>query len=145
MTRILESGKVSGYAIVWGSHDNPDLQGEYFTPETELNIPDELALYIGEPLPENRIGTAKIQPDGHGVYVSGQIEPHINKFGVNIPVGYYHALQDILHLASIGSKSEVSDNGRINKFPIMGIVLTATPVQPPQGDEINDKEIIDNE
>ena len=140
MTKIFKSGKVSGYAIVWGSPENPDLQGEYFTPETELNIPDESPLYIGEPLPENLIGTSKIQADGHGVYVSGQIEPHINKFGVDIPVGYYHALQGILHLASIGSKSEVSDDGWIIKFPIIGITLTVTPVHPPQGEDHDDKE-----
>ena len=33
-----EAGRVGGYLVVWGSHDRRDLQGEFFTPETELGL-----------------------------------------------------------------------------------------------------------
>jgi hypothetical protein len=32
------AGRVGGYLIVWGSQKQRDLQGEYFTPETELGL-----------------------------------------------------------------------------------------------------------
>lgn len=31
-------GRVGGYLVVWGNPAQRDLQGEYFTPETELGL-----------------------------------------------------------------------------------------------------------
>src|SRR5574342_419298 len=31
-------GRVGGYLVVWGSPQERDLQGEYFTPETDLGL-----------------------------------------------------------------------------------------------------------
>ena len=36
--KTIAEGRVGGYLVVWGSHDSRDLQGEYFTPETELGL-----------------------------------------------------------------------------------------------------------
>ena len=33
-----ENGRIGGYLVVWGSPAQRDLQGEYFTPETELGL-----------------------------------------------------------------------------------------------------------
>ncbi|MBC7814983.1 MAG: hypothetical protein H7175_27745, partial [Burkholderiales bacterium] len=31
-------GRVGGYLVVWGDSQRRDLQGEYFTPETDLGL-----------------------------------------------------------------------------------------------------------
>src|SRR5689334_7097151 len=31
-------GRVGGYLVIWGSSEQRDLQGEYFTPETDLGL-----------------------------------------------------------------------------------------------------------
>ena len=32
------AGRVGGYLVVWGTPRQRDLQGEYFTPETDLGL-----------------------------------------------------------------------------------------------------------
>ncbi|MGV2437516.1 MAG UNVERIFIED_CONTAM: hypothetical protein LVT10_23595 [Anaerolineae bacterium] len=33
-----ERGRIGGYLLVWGTPHQRDLQGEYFTPETDLAL-----------------------------------------------------------------------------------------------------------
>ncbi len=33
-----EDGRIGGYLVVWGDPSRPDLQGEFFTPETDLGL-----------------------------------------------------------------------------------------------------------
>ena len=72
-------GRVGGYLVVWGDASQPDLQGEYFTPDTDLGLdwyPRRPVLYhhgLDGDLGPVMIGQIEVmQPDHTGVWVEAQ-------------------------------------------------------------------------
>ncbi len=78
-----ENGRVGGYLVVWGDASRPDLQGEYFTPDTDLGLdwyPRRPVLYhhgLDGDLGPVMIGQIEVmQPDYTGVWVEAQLDLH---------------------------------------------------------------------
>ena len=130
-----ETGRVGGYLIVWGNEQQKDLTGEFFTPETEL----ELDWYDRRPilyhhggdgkLKSYRIGTIDtLKADDTGIWAEGQLDMH------------HRYVQRVLELVKKGILAWSSGalpqaveklvNGLIKRWPIVEGSLTPTPAEP---------------
>jgi HK97 family phage major capsid protein len=134
-----KEGRVGGYLVVWGDPSQRDLQGEYFTPETELGLewyPRRPVLYhhgldgdlkaavIGE------IDTLTI--DDVGVWAEAQLD---------LRQRYVRAVQRLIDRGVLGWSSgslphlvDYADDGRIKRWPIVEGSLTPAPAEPRKTD-----------
>ena len=133
------AGRVGGYLIVWGSPAQRDLQGEYFTPETELGLgwyDRRPALYhhgLDGDLKSPMIGTIdRLVADETGVWAEAQLD---------LRHRYVRAIQRLVERGILGWSSgslphlvEVADDGRIKRWPIVEGSLTPAPAEPRQTD-----------
>jgi len=132
-------GRVGGYLVVWGDHQTRDLQGEYFTPETDFALDwfeMRPMLYhhgLDGELKSAVIGQIeRLQVDETGIWAEAQLDMHKR---------YVRAVQrlvdkGILHWSS-GSLShlvEVADDGQIKRWPLIEGSLTPTPAEPRRTD-----------
>ena len=76
-----DTGRIGGYLVVWGDSAHKDLQGEYFTPDTDLGLdwyPERPALYhhgLDSTLGPAMIGQIKsLTPDDVGVWAEAQLD-----------------------------------------------------------------------
>ena len=134
-----EAGRVGGYLIVWGSHDRRDLQGEYFTPETELGLGwyDKRPVLYHHGLDGNLkaavIGTIDtLVADETGVWAEAQLD---------LRQRYVRAVQKLVDKGVLGWSSgslphlvAVTDNGQIKRWPIVEGSLTPAPAEPRRTD-----------
>ncbi len=130
---------MGGYLIVWGSPAQRDLQGEYFTPETELGLgwyDRRPALYhhgLDGDLKSPMIGTIdRLVADETGVWAEAQLD---------LRHRYVRAIQRLVERGILGWSSgslphlvEVADDGRIKRWPIVEGSLTPAPAEPRQTD-----------
>jgi hypothetical protein len=78
--KALGGGKVGGYLVLFSGPDSPDLQGEYFTKETDFMIDSGdqrpiLYRHGMHPLIKSqRIGKATLTIDEVGVFVDGELD-----------------------------------------------------------------------
>jgi len=132
-------GRVGGYLIVWGDSRTRDLQGEYFTPETEL----ALEWYAARPVLYHHgldgnlkaavIGRIdSLQPDETGLWAEAQLDLHKR---------YVRTVQrlierGLLHWSSgsLAHLVEVTDDGQIQRWPVVEGSLTPTPAEPRRTD-----------
>lgn len=134
-----EEGRVGGYLVVWGDSTQRDLQGEYFTPETELGLdwyPVRPVLYqhgqdnhlkaavIG------RINTLRV--DEVGVWAEAQLD---------LRHRYVQAVRGLIERGALGWSSgslphlvRVAKDGRIVQWPIVEGSLTPAPAEPRRTD-----------
>ncbi|MDX1994181.1 MAG: phage major capsid protein [bacterium] len=132
-------GRVGGYLVVWGDPGQRDLQGEYFTPETELGLDwysrrpvlyhhgldgNLKAAVIGE------IDTLVL--DEVGVWAEAQLD---------LRQRYVHAVRRLVEKGILAWSSgslpqlvEVGGDGRIKRWPIVEGSLTPTPAEPRRTD-----------
>lgn len=137
----LEGNRIGGYGIVWGGRD---LEGEYFTPETDFWLdriaPLKCVLFdhATTPLPEGVkqdtpaafvVGKVdKFEFDDYGLWVEGILEEHeawqqyVMQMVDQGVMGY--STDSIAHLAS------VSEDGWIKSWPIPAISITHHPAEP---------------
>ena len=116
--------KIEGYGIVWGKPDNRDLQHEYFTKDTVLDMDDAYPIVIGGKL----FGTAELTRDDIGVKVNAMLHPHIPTSQSIIKF----LKEGKMFFVPEGSSHEVDETGKIVSFPISSIGVTSAPVQSPQ-------------
>jgi hypothetical protein len=132
-------GRVGGYLVVWGGPQQRDLQGEYFTPDTDLGLSwynrrpvlyhhgldgDLKAAVIGV------IDTLRI--DSTGVWAEAQLD---------VRQRYVRAVQRLIDQGVLGWSSgslphlvEVADDGQIKRWPIVEGSLTPAPAEPRRTD-----------
>jgi len=132
-------GRVGGYLVVWGDSQRRDLQGEYFTPDTDLG----LAWYAQRPVLYHHgldgdlkaavIGVIDtLMPDAVGIWAEAQLDMRQR---------YVRVVQKLIDRGVLGWSSgslphlvEVMDDGRIKRWPIVEGSLTPTPAEPRRTD-----------
>lgn len=132
-------GRVGGYLIVWGHPSARDLQGEFFTPQTELGLDwyaERPVLYhhgLDGQLKAAVIGVIDtLRPDDVGVWAEAQLDMRQR---------YVRAVQRLVDKGVLGWSSgslphlvQVDDDGHITHWPIVEGSLTPTPAEPRRTD-----------
>ncbi|MGQ9850855.1 MAG: phage major capsid protein [Aggregatilineaceae bacterium] len=130
-----EDGRIGGYLVVWGDPTRPDLQGEFFTPETDLGLdwyPRRPVLYhhgLDGALGPALIGQIEVmQPDAVGVWVEAQLD---------LRRRWARTVLDLVREGALGWSSgslphlvEIEADGHIRRWPIVEGSLTPTPAEP---------------
>jgi hypothetical protein len=132
-------GRIGGYLVVWGDSKLRDLQGEYFTNETDF----ALDWYEARPVLYHHgldgqmkaavIGRIdSLSVDAIGIWAEAQLDMHKR---------YVQAVQrlvekGILHWSSgsLGHLVEVESDGHIKRWPLVEGSLTPTPAEPRRTD-----------
>jgi HK97 family phage major capsid protein len=136
-----DQGRIGGYLVVWGDDTRRDLQGEYFTPDTDLGLdwyPRRPVLYhhgLDGELGPVMIGQIEaMRPDSTGVWVEAQLDLH-NRWA--------RAVLDLVQRTALGWSSgslphlvEVAADGHIRRWPIVEGSLTPTPAEPRYTDAV---------
>ncbi|NWF69046.1 MAG: phage major capsid protein [Chloroflexi bacterium] len=130
-----KEGRVGGYLVIWGSGQQRDLQGEYFTPQSDLG----LAWYEKRPVLYHHgldgeleaavIGVIDtLKSDDTGVWAEAQLD---------LRRRYVRAVQRLVEKGALSWSSgslahlvEVADDGFIRRWPIVEGSLTPTPAEP---------------
>jgi hypothetical protein len=133
------AGRIGGYLVVWGSPYERDLQGEYFTPHTELG----LAWYDRRPVlyQHGLDGSLKaavmgyidtLRADNVGIWAEAQLDVrqrYVRTVLTLIDRGVLHwSSGSLAHLV------EVANDGHIQRWPIVEGSLTPTPAEPRRTD-----------
>jgi HK97 family phage major capsid protein len=134
-------GRVGGYLVVWGDASQPDLQGEYFTPDTDLGLdwyPRRPVLYhhgLDGDLGPVMIGQIEVmQPDHTGVWVEAQLDMRSR---------WARAVLDLVQRDALGWSSgslphlvDVAPDGHIRRWPVVEGSLTPSPAEPRYTDAV---------
>ena len=133
------AGRVGGYLITWGEPRQPDMQGEYFTPETDVGLDwyeRRPVLYhhgLDGALKAAVIGVIDtLAPDEIGLWAEAQLDLHKR---------YVRAVRRLVDQGALSWSSgslphlvEVEAGGRIKRWPIVEGSLTPTPAEPRRTD-----------
>ena len=133
------AGRVGGYMLVWGEADRRDLQGEFFTPQTDVGLDwyeQRPVLYhhgLDGALKAAVIGVIDtLRPDDTGLWAEAQLDLHKR---------YVRAVRRLVDLGVLSWSSgslphlvDVGEDGRIKCWPIVEGSLTPTPAEPRQTD-----------
>ena len=138
----VDRSRIGGYLVRYGSEQRKDLQGEYFTPETDYG----LGWYDRRPLlyhhgmdttmRDRVIGVIDtMKADDTGIWVEAQLE---------IANEYVQAVLELVDKGALGWSSgalgylvEYGRNGEIKKWPIVEGSLTPTPADPATFGDVN--------
>lgn len=132
-------GRIGGYLVIWGSPAQRDLQGEYFTQDTDLGLDwydQRPVLYhhgLDGDLKAAVIGVIDtLRPDETGVWAEAQLD---------LRQRYVHAVQRLVEKGILGWSSgslphlvEVGEDGGIKRWPIVEGSLTPAPAEPRRTD-----------
>ena len=133
------AGRVGGYMLVWGEADRRDLQGEFFTPQTDVGLDwyeQRPVLYhhgLDGALKAAVIGVIDtLRPDETGLWAEAQLDLHKR---------YVRAVRRLVDLGVLSWSSgslphlvDVGEDGHIKCWPIVEGSLTPTPAEPRQTD-----------
>lgn len=78
--KALGDGKIGGYLVAFTGPDAPDMQGEYFTPDTDFDIEDgdRVTLYynhgLDPTLKRRKLGSGSVKRDDVGVWLEAQLQ-----------------------------------------------------------------------
>ena len=131
------AGRIGGYMLVWGEADRRDLQGEFFTPQTDVGLDwyeQRPVLYhhgLDGALKAAVIGVIDtLRPDDTGLWAEAQLDLHKR---------YVRAVRRLVDLGVLSWSSgslphlvDVGEDGRIKCWPIVEGSLTPTPAEPRQ-------------
>lgn len=130
-------GRIGGYLVTWGSEDQRDLYGEFFTPETYLGLdwplPVRPLLYhhgLDETLKVRPVIGAidTLKADEIGLWAEAQLDmahEYVEQIKQLIQMGVEGFSSGTLpHLLSVDA------NGFIRRWPIIEGSLTVTPAEP---------------
>ena len=129
------AGRIGGYLLVWGKSARRDLQGEYFTPQTDVGLDwydRRPVLYhhgLDGALKAAVIGVMDtLRPDETGLWAEAQLDLHKR---------YVRAVQRLVDQGVLSWSSgslphlvEVGAAGQIKRWPIVEGSLTPTPAEP---------------
>lgn len=127
--------KIGGYLVVWGSPEQRDTHGEYFTQNTDLGLDwykDRPVLYhhgLDETVKADPIGTViKLVKDEIGVWAEAILD---------LTKPYASAVLKMIKRGLLGWSSgsmphlvHTNNDGQIVKWPIAEASLTPTPAEP---------------
>jgi len=130
-----QEGRIGGYLLVWGESSRRDLQGEYFTPQTDMGLDwydRRPVLYhhgLDGALKAAVIGVMDtLRPDETGLWAEAQLDLHKR---------YVRAVRRLVEQGVLSWSSgslphlvEVSAAGQIQRWPIVEGSLTPTPAEP---------------
>lgn len=130
-----DEGLVGGYLVAFGSPDQRDLHGEYFTSKTNFALDlyeQRPALYhhgLDGTVRAERAGVIKsLKVDDWGVWAEAQLDMHKE---------YVQAVLQLVKKGVLGWSSgslphlvEVTDSGEIKAWPIIEGSLTPSPAEP---------------
>lgn len=136
--KALGGGKVGGYLVQFGSPDQTDLEGEYFTADTDFDVDDgqKVSVYyqhgMDDLLGKRRLGKAELRRDDVGVWMEAQLA---------LRDEYERAIYGLAEAGKLGLSSgtaghlmerELVDGKavRITRWPIVEASLTPTPAEP---------------
>ena len=133
------AGRIGGYMLVWGEADRRDLQGEFFTPQTDVGLDwyeQRPVLYhhgLDGALKAAVIGVIDtLRPDDTGLWAEAQLDLHKR---------YVRAVRRLVDLGVLSWSSgslphlvDVDEDGQIKTWPIVEGSLTPTPAEPRQTD-----------
>lgn len=132
-------GRVGGYLVVWGNPQQRDLQGEYFSPDSELGLDwyDQRPVLYHHGLDGNMkaavIGVIDhLQADMTGVWAEAQLD---------LRQRYVRTVLKLVEKGVLGWSSgslphlvDVAADGHIKRWPIVEGSLTPTPAEPRRTD-----------
>jgi len=126
---------IGGYGVVWGDPANKDLVGDYFTPQSDLALdwyPERPLLYqhgLDNRLQTETIGKViKMTPDEVGVWVEAQLDLRkkwssvVKRLVANGVLNYSSG--------SVERWAKKSNDGKIERWPIVEMTLTPMPAEP---------------
>ncbi len=130
-----EGGRIGGYLVVWGDSAQRDLQGEYFTPESDVGLDwyDQRPVLYHHGLDGNLkaavIGAIDtLRQDEVGIWAEAQLDMHKR---------YVRAVQRLVDKGVLSWSSgslahlvEIAEDGHIKRWPIVEGSLTPTPAEP---------------
>ena len=135
--KALGDGKIAGYLVRYGSPKDVDLEGDYFSKETDLGIEDgsRLPLYyqhgMDGTLKARKIGKGTVKFDDVGAWMEAQLEMRDE---------YEKALYDLADAGKLGfssgaaghlvSREQLGKSWHIKSWPIGEASLTPTPAEP---------------
>ena len=133
------AGRIGGYLLVWGQAAQRDLQGEYFTRQTDVGLDwydRRPVLYhhgLDGALKAAVIGVMDtLRSDETGLWAEAQLDLHKR---------YVRAVQRLIDQGVLSWSSgslphlvEVAEGGQIKRWPIVEGSLTPTPAEPRQTD-----------
>jgi hypothetical protein len=133
----LEDGglEVKGWAVRFTGPDDTDLEGDYFTGDTDFGAVKEVGLYyqhgMDKELGRKRIGTAELEKKDAGLWMQAQMK---------LREDYEKAIEEMVRRKKMGISSgaaghlveRVKTNGGnfIAQWPIGEVSLTPTPAEP---------------
>jgi hypothetical protein len=138
-------GKFGGYVVRWGSPADTDVQGEYFTPETDFwgdISPCAGVVYHhgigikGDPLAaklhKRRVGKACMKADEIGLKVEGSMADMSDP---DLTALYQRIMDDEMGFSSgsverLVARKAVKGKAEITTWPIIEISITPKPVEP---------------
>ena len=132
-------GRIGGYLITWGEPRERDVQGEYFTPETDVGLDwyeRRPVLYhhgLDGALKAAVIGVIDcLAPDEVGLWAEAQLD---------LRKRYVRAVRRLVDQGVLSWSSgslphlvEVGEDGRVKRWPIVEGSLTPTPAEPRRTD-----------
>lgn len=136
--KALGEGKIGGYLVRWGDPETPDLDGEFFTKETELGIETDsrLPVYYGHGADPHfgvkKIGRAIVTAiDDIGVWLEAQLSMRDE---------YEKSVYALVEAGKLGwssgavghlvDKEPIGKNWAIKSWPIAEASLTPRPAEP---------------
>lgn len=139
--KALGDGRIGGYLVVWGNPAHRDLQGEYFTPDTNFELDrykDRPILYHHELDPDikgvevGRIDT--ITKDDKGLWAEGYL--HLKNTSTKVMQAAHRVYQQVVKgllgwsSGTVPHWADVTPNGQILRWPIVEGSLTPDPAEP---------------
>lgn len=135
--KALGDGKIGGYGVLFTSADDPDLQGDYFTKSTALELQDRTSVLtiwdhgMDKTLKRKQIGRSTYKADDVGVWFETKLEE---------ADGYEKAIYELAKRGKLGwstgsaphlvERTPVKKAFEIKAWPIIEISLTPVPVEP---------------
>lgn len=131
-----DEGKIGGYLIRFGSPDEPDLQGDFFTKATDLGLDYTTATraifhHAGDPtLAGRRLGILSLKADAIGVWAEGVLAKSDRYTAAILGMVKAGKLRFSSGTAPhLMTRTPVKGVNRIDCWPIVEASLTPTPVE----------------
>jgi HK97 family phage major capsid protein len=133
----LEDGRIGGYLVTFSDADSPDLEGDFFTPDTDFGGAKSTPIWFNHRLPmatkngseiaiKERIGDGELTTDEHGVFVEAVLYNREKYDEVLDALGWSSGTASHLMESEPAGKAT-----RITMWPLgLDASLTATPAEP---------------
>ena len=148
--KVLGDNRIGGFLVRYSDKDTPDLEGDYFSPDTDLGIEtgSRVPVYYQhgyDPVLKSRkLGRAEVEFQDAGVWVEAQLQ---------LRDEYEKQLMELAAAGKLGwssgaaghlvDREQVGKSWHIKSWPIAEASLTPTPAEP-RNAAISVKSIYDN-